>query len=135
MKCCFLLIRYRACKEYDFYCHANKEQVIMLEIVERWRKLRKLFIAMQQATYTIQFRRIIKKQKAVPLLSAPFSIFWNRICNIPFTLHLFLGTSCVYRGSRGWWVLFHPSSPFIKKRFEAQSKHYRRPERVIIDDQ
>ena len=26
-------------------------------------------------------------------------------------------------------------SPFIKKRFEPQSKHYRRPERVIIDDQ
>lgn len=60
--------------------------------------------------------------------------------NMQNTLHpssfsrppVFIGGS---EGDGCYFTLHHPSSPFIKKRFEPQSKHYRRPERVIIDDQ
>ena len=43
---------------------------------------------------------------------------------------VFIGVS---EGDGCYFTLQHPSSPFIKKRFEPQSKHYRRPERVIIE--
>ena len=44
---------------------------------------------------------------------AGISIFEKRITQKPFTLHLFLGIPCVYRGFRGRRVHFHPSSPFM----------------------
>jgi hypothetical protein len=44
---------------------------------------------------------------------AGISIFEKRITQKPFTLHLFLGIPCVYRGFRGRMAQIHPSSPFI----------------------
>ena len=40
-------------------------------------------------------------------------LFLKQIQQKNFTLHLFLGIPCVYRGFRGRRVQFHPSSPFM----------------------
>ncbi len=62
---------------------------------------------------------------------AGISIFEKRITQKPFTLHLFLGIPCVYRGFRGRRVQFHPSSPFIFLPFPGRiccpNRPWRRP--------
>ena len=57
------------------------------------------------------------RRKAIRLLLSTYCIFWNRFSKKPFTLHLFLGIPCVYRGFRGRRADFHPSSPFIACHF------------------
>ena len=62
--------------------------------------------------------------KEFPALKTHQSVFWDRIGTKPFTLHHSFGIPCIYRGFRGWRILFHPSSPFIHRSFHFFSVCY-----------
>ena len=61
--------------------------------------------------YTIQ-KNYNEVKSSTSLVCAVFNFLKSNMQNTLYPSS-FSQPPCVYRGFRGWWVLFHPSSPFI----------------------